>query len=228
MKSSTRKRRSRPGRRRSPRMRGTWNSSPQRRPQEGLDSSPKPPTTAPSRSSVGLHAALGLTLGLICAAALWALQDAGSLPSSDNEHSVRSLHPCVRGVPAAQPPSRRAAVSGLGPMTRTYPGAALKSHGLRSNIQRIIVQLQVTNLEPQKFILHMPQLNATSTSAQRHAGSLGHTARARGILRAADTSIGGIFFRPRIDQLSVSRRDAQPAMSCAHASLPLPLAMSQT
>ena len=75
---------------------------------------------------------------------------------------------------------------------------------------------------------HMHQLNATSTSAQRHASSLGHTARAGGILRAADTSIGGIFFRPRIDQLSVSRRDAQPAMSCAHASLPLPLAMSQT
>ena len=44
------------------------------------DPSPKPPTTAPSRS-VGLHAALGLTLGLICAAALWALQDAGFLPS---------------------------------------------------------------------------------------------------------------------------------------------------
>ena len=33
-------------------------------------------------------------------------------------------------------------------MPRTYPGAAsLKYHGLRSNIQRIIVQLQVTNLE---------------------------------------------------------------------------------
>jgi hypothetical protein len=36
-------------------------------------------------------------------------------------------------------------------------------------------------------------------------------------------------FSPCIDQLSVSRwREAQPAMSCAHASLPLPLAMSQT
>ena len=44
------------------------------------DPSPKPPTTAPSRN-VGLHAALGLTLGLIGAAALWALQDAGYLPS---------------------------------------------------------------------------------------------------------------------------------------------------
>ena len=75
---------------------------------------------------------------------------------------------------------------------------------------------------------HMHQLSATSTSAQRLAGSLGHTARAGGILRAADTSIGGSSFAPRIDQLSVSRRDAQPAMSCAHASLPLPLAMSQT
>ena len=45
---------------------------------------------------------------------------------------------------------------------------------------------------------HMHQLNATSTSAQRHASLLGHTARARGILRAADTSIGGSSFAPAL------------------------------
>ena len=45
---------------------------------------------------------------------------------------------------------------------------------------------------------HMHQLNATSTSAQRHASSLGHTARAGGILRAADTSIGGSSFAPAL------------------------------
>ena len=42
----------------------------------------------------------------------------------------------------------------------------------------------------------MHQLDAMSTSAQRHASSLGHTARAGGILRAADTSIGGSPFAP--------------------------------
>ena len=201
-------------------------------------------------------------------------------------------------------------------MTRTYPGAALKSHGLRSNIQRIIVQLQVTRIsfsnnsygswyiqhrtrvvdaslsamgtarsvdarctwrctacavvgpgtraalrptsDPTPVIFycilpipsaadtfaelepdlnntgsfdaeniacmqwpprrpdsrrsdsrdqrpnspdashHMHHLNATSTSAQRHASSLGHTARAGGISRAADTSIGGSSFAPAL------------------------------
>ena len=131
-------------------MRCTWTSSPRRR-AAGRIRLPNAHDSALGLAErwvacgAGAYPWLDLCRGAVGASRCW-------LPSfmiTNTDRRRLSLHPCVHGVPGAH--SRhlggRAAVSGIGPMPRTHPGAALISRCLRSNIQRIIVQLQVTNLE---------------------------------------------------------------------------------